>query len=132
MASELDRARVFQANAALEGFDWSDVDDLWTKLDEEIAELQEARTAAEQCAELGDVLFMVVNIARHLDIDPDAALAQAIEKFARRFAYVMAGETLPPLGHPQRLIAMEARWQAAKRMEKSAASRRDSPGGAAL
>ncbi|HEU0196070.1 MAG TPA: MazG nucleotide pyrophosphohydrolase domain-containing protein [Nevskiaceae bacterium] len=114
--SALERARASQVAAAGQGFDWPTNDDpaLWAKLDEEIAELRAATNAAERQEELGDLLFMAVNIARHLHVDAEAALAAAIDKFERRFAYVMAGADLPPMGDPQRLDAMEVRWQQAK------------------
>lgn len=108
-----------QRTAALEGFDWPDEEGLWRKLDEEIAELRAARNDAERAEEVGDLLFMVVNVARHLALDPEAALEGATRKFRRRFAYVMAGaEGLPPRRGPARLSAMEERWQAAKRLER--------------
>ncbi|HEX7382508.1 MAG TPA: MazG nucleotide pyrophosphohydrolase domain-containing protein, partial [Nevskiaceae bacterium] len=107
-----------QRVAALEGFDWADEQGLWQKLDEEITELRAARNDAERAEEIGDLLFMVVNVARHLAVDPAAGLDAATRKFRERFAHVMAGaEDLPPLGSPARLAAMEARWQAAKRLQ---------------
>ena len=114
----LHQAARLQRDAALQGFDWTALADLWPKLDEEIAELKEAvaQTADRQLDELGDLLFMVVNIARHLGLDPADALAAANAKFARRYAYVIADAgALPPLGDPARLDAMEARWRQAKR-----------------
>jgi len=109
-----------QREAATQGFDWPDAAGLWAKLAEEIAELQAATTPAERCEELGDLLFMVVNIARHLEVDAEAALAAAISKFDRRYADVMRdAECLPPLGDARRLHEMERRWQDAKRRERT-------------
>jgi tetrapyrrole methylase family protein/MazG family protein len=74
--------------AARAGFDWPDADGPFAKIDEEIAELREAAAgtdAAHTADELGDVLFAVVNVARHLDIDPELALRAAGDKFRRRF-----------------------------------------------
>jgi nucleoside triphosphate diphosphatase len=79
------------SRAAKVGFDWPNTDGLFDKLQEEIAELQaelaptsqSASTAAEQ--ELGDLLFTVVNLARHLKIDPESALRSSNAKFRRRF-----------------------------------------------
>ena len=122
MAREpLRRAARVQRAAARQGFDWPRGDPrLWRKLAEEIAELRRARHDPRLAAEeLGDLLFMVVNLARHLRLDPAAALAQAIRKFERRYGHVQAhARTLPPRGHPRRLARMEALWQDAKAQER--------------
>lgn len=110
----------------MQGFDWPDAAGLWAKLAEEIAELKAATTPAERREELGDLLFMVVNIARHLKVDAEAALAAATAKFDRRYAEVMRNaECLPPLGDARRLPEMERRWQDAKRRECKGDSRAD-------
>ncbi|WP_020648332.1 MazG nucleotide pyrophosphohydrolase domain-containing protein [Solimonas variicoloris] len=117
----LAEALRLQHEAAELGFDWRQLDELWDKLDEEVAELKEAATQGRLRTqeELGDVLFMAVNLARHLGVDAEAALAGTNAKFARRFAHVCAAlEQLPPIGDPRRLDAMEARWLEAKRREK--------------
>jgi uncharacterized protein YabN with tetrapyrrole methylase and pyrophosphatase domain len=114
-----------QRDAAALGFDWQHVEAAWDKLAEEIGELQQAVHESHAGAEdeLGDLLFMAINIARHLQIDPVAALAGANVKFARRFAQVCAApEQLAPLGDPRRLRQMEARWQDAKRAERKPGS----------
>lgn len=70
------------------GFDWPDADGAFAKIDEEVAELREAADGTDTAHvtdELGDVLFAVVNVARHLDIDPELALRAAGDKFRRRF-----------------------------------------------
>lgn len=110
-----------QQEAATLGFDWREVDELWAKLAEEIGELQaavhEGPAAIED--ELGDLLFMAVNLARHLGVDAASALRSSNAKFTRRFAHICAHlEQLPPLGDARRLDAMEALWQDAKRLEK--------------
>lgn len=116
--SPLTRALQIQQRAASQGFDWNDLPPVWDKLDEEIRELRQARGPAQLRHELGDVLLAVVNLARWLSLNPDAALQEANERFIRRFAHVMATpEDLPTLGDPARLAAMERRWQEAKRME---------------
>jgi uncharacterized protein YabN with tetrapyrrole methylase and pyrophosphatase domain len=116
----LAEALRLQFDAAALGFDWRHLGELWDKLAEETRELQQAAGEGGDAAEdeLGDLLFMVVNLARHLQVDPSKALARANAKFVRRFAHVMAAaDTLPPVGAPERLDAMERLWQDAKRIE---------------
>lgn len=84
------KASRLQGKAAHVGFDWPDGDatPLFAKLDEEVAELREATNrgdARDVEEELGDVLFMTVNLARHLKVDPDAALSHVCAKFKDRF-----------------------------------------------
>lgn len=126
MSEPLQRARAAQRRAARRGFDWPrprrGVDArLWRKLAEEIGELravQGDRPRAED--ELGDLLFMVVNLARHLDLDPARALSRAVGKFERRLAYVL--EHTPKRrrgeGAAAHLARMETSWVAAKRRER--------------
>lgn len=118
----LAEALRLQLDAAREGFDWRETRELWDKLAEEIGELQAAVSEgpARTQDELGDLLFMAVNLARHLGVDATAALAGANQKFARRYAHIQRhAHTLPPLGDAGRLDAMEALWQQAKRGEKT-------------
>ena len=87
------KAHRMQGKAAHVGFDWprGDAAPLFAKLDEEAAELREVvehGDAASVEDELGDLLFMAVNLARHLDVNPDAALSRACAKFAGRFRRV--------------------------------------------
>ncbi|SFF33801.1 MazG nucleotide pyrophosphohydrolase domain-containing protein [Fontimonas thermophila] len=115
-------ALTLQRDAAELGFDWRHLHELWAKLAEEIEELKQAVPQGGDAveAELGDLLFMVVNLARHLGVDPAAALARTNAKFTHRFAYVAARlELLPPIGDARRLDAMEALWLEAKRLEKN-------------
>src|SRR3989442_10164996 len=95
LGSPLSRACRLQQGAAAVGFDWPDASGPLAKVKEEIAELE--RETSE--AELGDLLFAVVNLARKLGVDPDHALERANDKFRRRFA---AGGARP--GNPGRLM----------------------------
>ncbi len=118
MAEPLAEALRLQLEAAAEGFDWTDPAGLWDKLAEEIGELQRAPDAAGRAEELGDLLFMAVNLARHLGVDPAAALDSANAKFRRRYGYILQHlQELPPRGNPSRLDRMEALWQRAKALE---------------
>lgn len=120
----LARAARVQRAAARTGFDWPRGDPrLWRKLLEEIRELKAvARHPARAREELGDLLFMVVNLARHLRVDPGRALAGAVRKFERRYAHVMKhARSLPRKRDPRRLAAMEKLWQQAKRRERQRA-----------
>ena len=107
------RAEKLQDRAARVGFDWPDTDGPRAKIDEEIAEVETA-APEDRAEEIGDLLFTVVNWARHLNIDPEVALRAANAKFERRFRSMeaMAG----PLDG-QSLDAMEELWKAAKGQE---------------
>lgn len=85
------RAYRLQEKAAAVGFDWTSLEGLLKKLEEEMTELKEAirsHKLPEASAELGDVLFVLVNLGRHLGIDPERALHQTNQKFEKRFQYV--------------------------------------------
>ncbi|NLZ70132.1 MAG: nucleoside triphosphate pyrophosphohydrolase [Clostridiaceae bacterium] len=115
------RAHKVQKKAAEPGFDWTDVSDMWEKLDEEIFELKSAAAEGDPAActeELGDLLFMTVNLARHLGVNADAALATATRKFVDRFERMELlcaadGVNLKDLD-PE---TQEDYWRAAKREE---------------
>jgi ATP diphosphatase len=102
------------------GFDWPDGAAVLDKLDEEAAELKQAASRqppdrAALAAELGDLLFTAVNVARLLDVDPESALKAANRKFRRRFAHVEAGLRERGRAPAQSDLAeMEALWQDAK------------------
>lgn len=114
------RAYKIQKKAAKKGFDWKDAEGPWSKIQEEIAELKEAsltKTKDEIEKELGDVLFSVVNLARHLDVDPNLALASTNQKFMKRFAYVeekmeLSGEQM----NPENLEIMDIFWDESKKL----------------
>ncbi|MGE0178805.1 MAG: nucleoside triphosphate pyrophosphohydrolase [Sphingomonas sp.] len=105
------RAEKLQKRAARTGFDWPDPSGARAKIDEELAEV-EAAAADERAGEIGDLLFAVVNWARKLDIDPEAALRAANAKFERRFRAMEteAGDGFAALD----LDAQEALWQRVK------------------
>ncbi|MEO8277117.1 MAG: nucleoside triphosphate pyrophosphohydrolase [Thermoanaerobaculia bacterium] len=118
--------------AAGVGFDWKGAADVVAKLDEEVLEVKELlapggegrgpeATRRRQAEEIGDLLFTVANLARHLEIDPEGALAAANLKFRRRFAAIESGlaEEGKNLADAT-LDEMEAFWQAAKRSEENA------------
>src|SRR6185369_6066232 len=81
----LERAAKLQRRAARVGFDWPDSSGPRAKIDEELDELEAETDHDRKLEELGDLLFAVVNLARHLNIDPEAALREANRKFEQRF-----------------------------------------------
>ncbi len=117
------RAVKLQKRASTVGFDWDSAPKVVEKIAEEaleIVEAQEAGASVEKLEEeLGDLLFAVANLARHLKVDPEAALRMANAKFVRRFKVIE--ETLAARSKPladASLDEMEAIWQAAKTKEK--------------
>jgi MazG family protein len=114
------RADKIQKRAARIGFDWPDARPVFDKLNEEIAELEtELQKPAERRAledEMGDILFAAANLARKLDIDPEAALRHATAKFERRFRRVETLAAEHAVGSD--LDALEALWQQVKREQR--------------
>lgn len=130
----LARAAKLQEKAAKVGFDWPSLRPVFDKMREELAELEEVALTADPrgpnsedisgakppdperiAEELGDVLFVMANVARHLKIDPEAALRGANEKFCRRFAYIEARlEELGKQPADSNLEEMDALWDEAK------------------
>lgn len=111
----LAQATEYQARAARVGFDWPVLDEVIAKAREEWAELEAATTPDHRAEELGDLLFVMVNWARWLKIDPEAALRQANTKFGRRFGYIeqqaaAQGRDLKSMT----LVEMDALWNQAK------------------
>ena len=91
------------------------------KLEEELAELKEARAAGDQDAvadEMGDILFVMANLARKLNVDPEEALRRANAKFTRRFQYIERRLAAQGRTGPQPLDDMEALWLEAKALER--------------
>jgi nucleoside triphosphate diphosphatase len=105
------------------GFDWPSTDGVVAKIAEEAAELVEARnvlTAAEVEEEFGDLLFVMANLARHLEVDPEAALRVANAKFTRRFGRIedwLAEDGRVPAQSD--LAEMDALWDRAKAEDKA-------------
>ncbi|HEY7764220.1 MAG TPA: nucleoside triphosphate pyrophosphohydrolase [Aestuariivirgaceae bacterium] len=110
----LTRAVKLQSKAARVGFDWPSSDEVLTKINEETAELRAApRTKQEE--EFGDLLFALANYARHMSLDPEAALRKANAKFERRFAYVERQLQATGKSPAQSNLAeMDALWNEAK------------------
>lgn len=114
----LQRAAKLQKKASKVGFDWSHLEGVVAQLDAEISELRQAIESGEAAAiedELGDVLFSVINVSRHLKLDADLALRRASDKFSRRFREVEAlaeegGNALSELDE----AALDQLWQRAK------------------
>ncbi|CEP68386.1 Tetrapyrrole methylase [Moorella glycerini] len=114
------KALKVQEQAARVGFDWSDVTGVWAKVEEELEELKEAvagEERREQAAEVGDVLFALVNLARWLGVEPEAALQATVAKFMQRFQYIerkarQKGLDIKGLS----LAEMDALWEEAKKI----------------
>ncbi len=115
----LRRAHKLQSRAAHNGFDWKDGDDVFAKLDEELAEVRVAAAGGNGLAEeIGDLLFTVVNLSRHFSIDAEDALRRAGHKFERRFGRVE--EKLKARGRVPRdatLEEMDDLWEEVKAEE---------------
>ncbi len=114
----LERARKLQQRAASVGFDWKEVPPVLDKLREEVGEFSEAMAAGDDAAmraELGDMLFAIVNLARHCRIDPESALRESSRRFASRFREVerLADERGWTLPGPE-LGELDELWQLAK------------------
>ena len=106
----LERAAKLQRRAARTGFDWPDSSGPRAKIDEELAELEAETEHPLMLEEMGDLLFAVVNLARHLNIEPEAALRQANRKFETRFRAIES----EPGFNAMTLDQMEALWVKAK------------------
>jgi len=106
----LERAQKLQRRAARTGFDWPDVEGPRAKIDEELAELDAESEPGAQEEELGDLLFALVNLARHLNIDAEDALRKANRKFEARFRAIEKAPGFSDLS----LDEMEALWTRAK------------------
>jgi len=119
--SSLLRAHRLQKRAAQAGFDWERVEDVLRKVDEEMRELKEALQSGSRKAmedELGDILFMLVNLSRFMGINPEDAHRKTISKFIRRFRYIemKAAEEEKRLSE-MTLAEMDKLWDEAKAQE---------------
>lgn len=120
----LTRALKLQNRAARVGFDWPNTRDVLAKLAEETAELVEARDGDPEKLEeeFGDLLFVMANLARHLKLDPEAALRAANAKFTRRFQAIEAALAAQGRSPAESDLAeMDALWDAAKAAERRGA-----------
>jgi ATP diphosphatase len=122
----LSRSQKLQKRAASVGFDWSELDAVRGKVDEELGELAEAVSEGDSAAiesEVGDIFLAMVNLARHLGVDAEAALRHANRRFEDRFSLM---ETEAERDGSQlceeSLERLEERWQAAKRELAASAS----------
>jgi len=119
----LTEALKLQQRAAKVGFDWSEAEPILDKIEEEVGELREALRGGRQdkvADELGDLIFALVNIGRHVKTDPEEALRGTNTKFRRRFNYIeteleKSSQTL----EAATLDEMEELWQAAKHTERT-------------
>ena len=108
-------AQQISSRAATAGFDWENVDQVFDKLSEELTELKTASSGDEREDEIGDLLFVIVNIARFLKVDPEQALRRTNAKFRRRFSHVEQGLAAQGKSPQESTVAeMETLWQDAK------------------
>jgi tetrapyrrole methylase family protein / MazG family protein len=117
MLPALLRAFVISKRAARVGFDWTKLQDIYDKVNEEIGELREAEGSGNLNdieEEIGDVLFSVANISRFHGVDPEAALRRTNDKFVRRFSHIEKSTDL----NQATLEEMDALWNAKKEEDK--------------
>ncbi len=116
------KAYRMQEKAKQVGFEWENAEQVWDKVQEELAELhqnlQQGASAQEIEEEFGDVLFALVNYARFIGVEPEGALERANRKFKRRFEFIEANAPRPLAS--MTLAEMDALWEAAKATEKTA------------
>jgi tetrapyrrole methylase family protein/MazG family protein len=118
----LSRAYDLTRKASRVGFDWPNIEEVLDKLDEEMREFREALSLRDRrkiCEEIGDILFVMANISRFLQIDPEEALRKTLDKFVSRFHYIetslrKAGKPF----HESNLNEMDRLWEESKRKEK--------------
>ncbi|MCL4267572.1 MAG: nucleoside triphosphate pyrophosphohydrolase [Anaerolineae bacterium] len=111
----LARSQKIQHKAARVGFDWPDITGVYAKLEEELAELKVAATPEELAEELGDLLFVIVNLARWLNVDAESCLREANSKFSQRFQLTEQLARQRGLHMPEMSLAeLDVLWEEAK------------------
>jgi uncharacterized protein YabN with tetrapyrrole methylase and pyrophosphatase domain len=115
----LARAQAISQKAVRVGFEWPDIQGVFEKLAEETREVLEAQTPEEREAEIGDLLFVTVNLARWLGVDAESALRATNRRFGRRFSRLesLARERGEQLGDLD-IHALDRLWEEAKQLEK--------------
>lgn len=114
----LSQAQEYQDRAARVGFDWNDIDGVLEKVKEEIEEIKKAETDFELASEIGDLFFVLVNLARWKKVDAESALRGTNMKFKKRFAYVEQGPKKQGRNLSElTLDEMESLWQEAKTLD---------------
>jgi len=118
----LARAQTVTKRASLLGFDWTDVEPVWEKVEEELAELKTAVTSGDKgrtSEEMGDVLLSLVNLCRFIDIKAEDALTHTVDRFLKRFAHIerRIREKEKTLAESS-LDEMDALWEEAKKIER--------------
>ena len=120
--SSLSYAYLLAQKASQLGFDWPDLSGVLKKMDEELGEFREAlalRNRRRIAEEMGDLLFVLVNVGRFLGIDPEEALKGTLKKFCARFQYIetslrRAGKTV----RESNMVELDRLWEKAKRRRK--------------
>jgi XTP/dITP diphosphohydrolase len=111
------KAYRMQEKTAKIGFEWENNEQVWEKVEEELAELKEAVESIpdKKEEEFGDVLFSLINYARFIDVDPETALEKTNRKFKKRFEFIEANAPRPL--EDMSLAEMDALWNAAKKFD---------------
>ena len=117
-APSLSRANRISKKAVSYGFEWDNINGVYDKINEEIEEVKSATNQQDRTSEIGDVLFSVVNLARHYDIDPEFALSLTNQKFTNRFNNMMNNLNKD---YPNKINfdidTMEKYWQISKQQD---------------
>jgi tetrapyrrole methylase family protein/MazG family protein len=118
----LEKAYKLQKKASKAGFDWPGSEGAWLKIEEELDEIRKAQENGAESEienEVGDLFFSVVNLARHLGVDPGLAIQRSNEKFSHRFRYVEKSMKKAELSlGPENMDKMDGFWNEAKQLEK--------------